>query len=132
VREPYCLDTSPDACDFKERIMEERCDLSTRHCVPCEGGVPALSVEAAQQLVNKLDGWVLEDAKIEKTFRFRNHHETMAFVNAVAWISHREDHHPELTVGYADCRVRYWTHAIGGLSENDFICAAKIDRLFSL
>ncbi|AVZ80010.1 4a-hydroxytetrahydrobiopterin dehydratase [Zoogloeaceae bacteirum Par-f-2] len=112
--------------------MEERCDLSTRHCVPCEGGVPALSVEAAQQLAGKLDGWVLVDAKIEKTFRFRNHHETMAFVNAVAWISHREDHHPEITVGYADCRVRYWTHAIGGLSENDFICAAKIDRLFSL
>lgn len=112
--------------------MQESCDLSTRNCVPCEGGVPALSVEAAQQLVGELDGWALVDAKIEKTFRFRNHYETMAFVNAVAWISHREDHHPELTVGYADCRVRYWTHAINGLSENDFICAAKIDRQFPL
>jgi 4a-hydroxytetrahydrobiopterin dehydratase len=56
----------------------------------------------------------------------------MAFVNGIAWISHREDHHPELTVGYAECHVRYWTHAINGLSENDFICAAKVDRLFAL
>ncbi len=56
----------------------------------------------------------------------------MAFVNAAAWISHREDHHPDITVGYNQCRVEYWTHAIGGLSENDFICAAKLDRLFEL
>jgi 4a-hydroxytetrahydrobiopterin dehydratase len=56
----------------------------------------------------------------------------MAFVNATAWISHREDHHPDITVGYNQCRVEYWTHAIKGLSENDFICAAKLDRLFDL
>lgn len=111
--------------------MSQSCDLSARHCVPCEGGVPALDDAAARKLVAELDGWALSDGKIEKGFLFRNHHETMAFVNAVAWISHREDHHPELTVGYADCRVRYWTHAIGGLSENDFICAAKVDRLFA-
>ncbi|MBI2961625.1 MAG: 4a-hydroxytetrahydrobiopterin dehydratase [Betaproteobacteria bacterium] len=56
----------------------------------------------------------------------------LAFVNAVAWISHREDHHPSLVVGYNSARVEYWTHAIGGLSENDFICAAKVDALFDL
>lgn len=112
--------------------MTASCDLSSRRCVPCEGGVPALDDDAARRLLGDLDGWSLENRQIHKTFRFRNHHETMAFVNAVAWISHREDHHPELTVGYADCRVRYWTHAIGGLSENDFICAAKVDRLFAL
>jgi 4a-hydroxytetrahydrobiopterin dehydratase len=111
--------------------MQVNCDLTTRNCVPCEGGVPALSVETSKQLLGELDGWALVDAQIEKTFHFRNHHETMAFVNAVAWVSHREDHHPELTVGYADCRVRYWTHAINGLSENDFICAAKVDRLLA-
>jgi len=93
--------------------------------------VPALDDAAARNLVAELDGWTLADGKIGRTFRFGDHHETMAFVNAVAWISHREDHHPELTVGYAECRVRYWTHAIGGLSENDFICAAKVDRLFA-
>ena len=111
--------------------MPRSCDLLNRRCVPCEGGVPALDDAAARELLAGIDGWLLTVEKIEKTFRFRNHHETMAFVNAVAWISHREDHHPELTVGYADCRVRYWTHAIGGLSENDFICAAKVDRLFA-
>jgi 4a-hydroxytetrahydrobiopterin dehydratase len=56
----------------------------------------------------------------------------MAFVNALAWISHREDHHPDLAVGYNQCRVTYWTHAVGGLSENDFICAAKCDALFDI
>ena len=112
--------------------MPAACDLTARHCAPCEGGVPALSLEESRQLLGALDGWTLSGKRIEKTFRFRNHHETMAFVNAVAWISHREDHHPEITVGYADCCVRYWTHAIDGLSENDFICAAKVDKLFSL
>ena len=78
-----------------------------------------------------LDGWALSGNEINKTFRFRNYHETMAFVNATAWVSHREDHHPDLEVSYRECRVRYSTHAIGGLSENDFICAAKIDALIA-
>ncbi|MBI2308803.1 MAG: 4a-hydroxytetrahydrobiopterin dehydratase [Rhodocyclales bacterium] len=112
--------------------MNTACDIADRHCVPCEGGIPPLDAATVGKLLENLDGWTLTGSAIGKTFRFKNHHETMAFVNAVAWISHREDHHPELTVGYADCRVRYWTHAVGGLSENDFICAAKVDRLFAL
>jgi 4a-hydroxytetrahydrobiopterin dehydratase len=112
--------------------MTAICDLSNRHCAPCEGGVPALSEAAANELLQGLEGWSLADGAIGKTFRFKNHYQTMAFANAVAWISHREDHHPELTIGYADCRVSYSTHAIKGLSENDFICAAKVDRLFAL
>ncbi|MBW7901016.1 MAG: 4a-hydroxytetrahydrobiopterin dehydratase [Rhodocyclaceae bacterium] len=111
--------------------MTDTCDLSTRRCTPCEGGVPALDGDAVRRLLAGLDGWAADGDAIARTFRFRNHHEAIAFVNAVAWISHRENHHPELTVGYADCRVRYWTHAIGGLSENDFICAAKVDRLLA-
>ena len=67
--------------------------------------------------------------EIRRLFEFSNFHETMAFVNALAWIAHREDHHPDLEVGYRRCLVRYRTHAIGGLSENDFICAAKVERL---
>ena len=70
-----------------------------------------------------------QGAEIAKTFKFNNFHETMAFVNAVAFIAHREDHHPDLEVSYKQCRVRYSTHAIKGLSENDFICAAKINHL---
>jgi len=99
--------------------------------VPREGGVAPLDDAAVRQHLAALPGWTLCHGAIERSFHFSNHHETMAFVNAVAFVSHREDHHPELTVGYADCRVRYWTHAIHGLSENDFICAAKVDRLLT-
>jgi 4a-hydroxytetrahydrobiopterin dehydratase len=68
---------------------------------------------------------------IRREFRFKNFYETMAFVNAVAWISHREDHHPDLELGYNRCVVHYSTHAISGLSENDFICAARVDALLT-
>ena len=80
--------------------------------------------------INGAATWVV--SSIERTFTFADFHATMAFVNAVAWMAHREDHHPDLTVGYNRCRVEYSTHAIGGLSENDFICAAKVDALFEL
>lgn len=105
------------------------CDLTTKHCKPCEGGVAPLTQTEAEQFLQTLDGWELSGNELVKTYRFRNYHETMAFVNATAWISHRENHHPDLEVGYRECRVRYSTHAIGGLSENDFICAAKVDAL---
>lgn len=108
------------------------CDISGRHCQPCEGGIPALDQATAESLLISLPGWKLGEQQIEKTFSFKNHYETMAFVNAIAWVSHRENHHPELRVGYKDCRVSYSTHAIGGLSENDFICAAKLEKLLAI
>ena len=110
-------------------------DLKNRRCAPCEGGVLALDTNAAEQLLAKLSGWQLamdSPPRITKSYHFKNYHETMAFVNATAWVSHREDHHPDLTVSYNACKVSYTTHAIGGLSDNDFICAAKIDALFEL
>lgn len=107
-------------------------ELAQKKCVPCEGGVAPLSADEAATLLKRLKGWSISEDVLTRTFEFRNYHETMAFVNATAWISHREDHHPDLTVGYKQCRVDYITHAIGGLSENDFICAAKIDSLFDL
>ena len=85
--------------------------------------------EQADELIARLDGWVREGSEISKTFDFKNYYETMAFVNASAFVSHKEDHHPDLLVGYRTCKVTYTTHAIGGLSENDFICAAKLDAL---
>lgn len=106
--------------------------LTEQKCKPCEGGVAPLDSEAAQALLKQLDGWKIENGLLSKTFKFKNYYETMAFVNASAWISHREDHHPDLAVGYNACMVSYVTHAIGGLSDNDFICAAKIDALFAL
>jgi 4a-hydroxytetrahydrobiopterin dehydratase len=106
-------------------------ELTQKHCVPCEGGTPPLSAEKARTLLGELDDWTLNDegTEIGRTFRFKNFHRTMEFVNALAWIAHREDHHPDLEVGYNRCHVRFSTHAIGGLSENDFICAAKVDAL---
>jgi len=109
------------------------CDLTTRKCQPCEGGIPPLKREEAENLLKRLEqSWQLADNKISRIFSFENYYQTMAFVNAVAWISHREDHHPDITVGYNRCDIVCMTHAIDGLSENDFICAAKIDKLFSV
>lgn len=107
-------------------------DLAKKKCKPCEGGVAPLTPEQAKPMLAGLQGWKVEGGKLAKSFSFANYHETMAFVNALAWISHREDHHPDLAVGYNQCKVTYMTHAIGGLSENDFICAAKCDALFDL
>ena len=107
-------------------------ELARRKCKPCEGGVKPFTTSEANELLKSLKGWAVERGKLAKTYSFKNYYETMAFVNALAWISHREDHHPDLSVGYNKCRVEYSTHAIGGLSENDFICAAKADALFEL
>ena len=107
-------------------------DLAKKKCVPCEGGTLPYSDAQAKEMLASLKGWIIENNKLVKLYPFTNYYQTMAFVNALAWISHREDHHPDLSVGYNKCRVEYSTHAIGGLSENDFICAAKCDALHSL
>ena len=108
------------------------CSLTQQRCKPCEGGVPPLSDAEARELLKQLDGWKIDKGQLTKEFKFKNYHESMAFVNATAWISHREDHHPDIALGYNAVSVSYITHAIGGLSDNDFICAAKIDALFKL
>lgn len=92
----------------------------------------ALGADEVAQLMPSLQGWAVEGGAITKRFRFRDYHETMAFVNALAWIAHRTDHHPELTVGYSECRVSFSTHSAGGLTRKDFICAAKVDALISI
>ncbi|MBZ0271134.1 4a-hydroxytetrahydrobiopterin dehydratase [bacterium] len=106
-------------------------DLAKKHCKPCEGGTQPYSADEAKELMGGLPGWAPDGEGISRTFQFKNYYETMAFVNAVAWIAHREDHHPDMTVGYNTCKVFYTTHFIGGLSENDFICAAKVTQLIS-
>lgn len=106
-------------------------DLIEKRCLPCEGGIPALTPSYAQALLKQTPQWALnaDSTRITRQFDFKDFHQTMAFVNAVAWIAHREDHHPDLEVGYNRCVVHYSTHAVKGLTENDFICAAKINRL---
>ena len=107
-------------------------DLTTRKCTPCEGGAEPLKEKEVETLLAQLKGWRLAYGQITKLYSFDNHYQAVAFLNAAAWISHREDHHPDMLVGYNQCRVSYVTHAIDGLSENDFICAAKLDALFEL
>lgn len=106
-------------------------DLTRKSCKPCAPGTPPLTREQATGMLTQVPGWSLNDAATElsHTFKFRNYHETLAFVNAQAWIAHREDHHPDIEVGYNRCHVRFSTHSIKGLSENDYICAAKINAL---
>ena len=108
------------------------CELASRRCRPCEGGIPALTPAAATQLLAQVSGdWMLTDnaRAIRRELRFRDFYRTMSFVNALAHLANIEDHHPDLEVGYNYCRVTYTTHAIGGLSENDFVCAAKVDLI---
>ena len=103
--------------------------LLAMSCKPRAGA--ALSRAEAEKLLHEIPGWVLSDtsSEITRTWKFGNYYETMAFVNALAWVAHREDHHPDLEVSYNRCRVRFSTHSVHGLSENDFICAAKLDAL---
>ncbi len=107
-------------------------DLSSHRCESCEGIGAALTKAQISHLMPQLAcGWqVSNDNKdIKKSFSFNNFYETMAFVNALAWIANTENHHPDLEVGYNYCHVRFMTHALQGLSHNDFICAAKVDQL---
>jgi len=108
-------------------------ELAKRHCKPCEGGVEPLSSDQARDLLKALHrDWLLgnDNLQISRRFTFPAYSRTLAFANAVAWIAVSEGHHPELTINYGTCDVTYMTHAINGLSDNDFICAAKIDRLW--
>ena len=107
-------------------------DLADKRCRPCEGGVESLLPEQVDDLMKGLHAdWTLRDdgLEISRRFTFPAYSRTIAFANAVAWIAIVEGHHPDLTVSYSECVVSYTTHAIDGLSDNDFICAAKIDRL---
>ncbi len=105
--------------------------LTEKICVPCESGTPPLTTGEIEKFLKQLPaGWKsVEDKKITKSFKFKGYPETMAFVNRVALISQAEGHHPDLEVHYSKVVVELWTHAIGGLSENDFILAAKIDEV---
>lgn len=101
------------------------------HCRPLRGAEHRIAPDAATARLAALPGWELVEngEAIARTFRFTDYYRTLAFVNAMAFIAHREDHHPDLSVHYDRCVVRYSTHDVGGLSDNDFICAAKVSRL---
>ena len=112
--------------------MSTQDELTGKRCKPCEGGVPPLDAAQTAELMKALDpAWQLaaDGKSINRTFEFSGYARTIGFVNALAWVAETEDHHPDLIVQYGKVVCAWATHAIDGLSENDFICAAKTDRL---
>lgn len=111
--------------------MSTSCNLTDKHCAPCEGGVEPMQEQEARSMLEDLPGWSLsEDGKmISRRFKFKGFYKTMSFINAMAWVVNKENHHPDFSAGYDFCEVGFTTHAIDGLSENDFICAAKVSAL---
>ena len=106
-------------------------NLKNKHCKPCEGGVCPLDENLSARHLDLVPGWELADnnSSIRRTFKFPDFLATMSFINAMAYMAEQQGHHPDFSAGYNYCEVRYTTHAIAGLSENDFICAAKINDL---
>lgn len=106
-------------------------NLSEKTCVPCQGGIPPLSVEEAERLLAQTPGWSLtqDNTRLEKRFAFKNFSSALAFVNRVGEIAEQEGHHPDISFGWGYATVVYFTHKIGGLHENDFVMAAKTNAL---
>jgi 4a-hydroxytetrahydrobiopterin dehydratase len=104
-------------------------NLENKHCVPCEGGVAKLSHAEMTPLLQEVPGWRLTGDKLTRTFAFENFKEAMSWVNVMAAVAEMEQHHPDFCVHYNRVEVSLWTHATGGLSQNDFILAAKLSQL---
>ncbi|MEE9145328.1 MAG: 4a-hydroxytetrahydrobiopterin dehydratase [Candidatus Binatia bacterium] len=104
-------------------------NLTEKKCVPCEGGVPSLDSAEVETLLGEISGWSLDGKWITKEFKFKNFVEAMKYVNKAAELAEEQGHHPDIHIHYNRVRFDIWTHAINGLSENDFILAAKLDAL---
>jgi 4a-hydroxytetrahydrobiopterin dehydratase len=105
-------------------------ELAERQCVPCRGGVPPLAGEEVRKLVEQLDGWqVVSDHHLQKTYSFKNFREALDFVNRIGELAEEQGHHPDICFGWGEAEITIWTHKIDGLTESDFVLAAKIDRL---
>jgi 4a-hydroxytetrahydrobiopterin dehydratase len=124
--------TSRTKIDRKEHAMTTATELTSKHCLPCEGGVPALSPEKVHDYLTALPGWKLtpDGMRIRRDWRVKDFVTALDFFQRVGQLAETEDHHPDLhLVGYRNAAIEIWTHALNGLSENDFILASKIDTL---
>jgi 4a-hydroxytetrahydrobiopterin dehydratase len=117
----------PMTTDFRN-LPEPALSLAAQHC---HAGAAKLGNADLAGRLSTLAGWSADDARLTKAYAFANFHETIGFVNAIAWIANREDHHPDLAVSYNRCVVAWSTHDAGGITENDIVCAAKTDRLLA-
>lgn len=104
-------------------------ELSEQKCVPCEGGTPSMAEEKITEYMKKVKGWATDNKKINKTFTFADFKKAMLFVNQVADLAEDEGHHPDINISYNEVEIVLWTHAIDGLSTNDFVLAAKIGEI---
>ena len=105
-------------------------DLADKHCIPCRGGVPPLKGEELRKYADQLSGWnVIDEHHITKTFKFPDFKQALDFVNAAGAVAEEEGHHPDLLLAWGKVEVTIWTHKINGLTESDFVLAAKIDRV---
>jgi 4a-hydroxytetrahydrobiopterin dehydratase len=105
-------------------------ELASRQCVPCRGGVPPLKGQEITNLLSKLDGWeVIDEHHLRKSFKFTDFREALKFVNRVGKLAEEQGHHPDICFGWGRAEITIWTHKIDGLTESDFILAAKIDQL---
>ena len=111
--------------------MSQNDRLTEKKCIPCEGGMDPLDRERVDELLPQVPGWQVDEdnKRIFRRFEFKGFYKTMAFINAMAWVANQDNHHPDFEAGYNFCLVNFSTHAIDGLSENDFICAAKLNAL---
>jgi len=110
-------------------MARSQVELAARKCRPCERGTPSMSEKEAKAMLGKIQGWESKENKIRKVYRFKDFNESMRFVNKVADLAEEEGHHPNISISWNKVTLTLTTHAIGGLSENDFILAAKIDKL---
>ncbi|MBK4216209.1 4a-hydroxytetrahydrobiopterin dehydratase [Paracoccus caeni] len=106
-------------------------DLSNQTCVPCEGGMPAMPADEARQMMGELDSWKLSEdgTSISRRFEFKGFAKAVEMANLAAWLGNKQGHHPDIGFGWGYCQVTFTTHSAGGLTRNDFICAAKLDHL---
>ena len=110
--------------------MHETCDLQAKKCLPCEGGVPPLKGKLLGTFSSQVISWrVVGERELQKEFKFKNFAEALTFVNKVGEIAEQQGHHPDVFLAWGKVKITLWTHAIGGLSSNDFIMAAKIDEI---
>lgn len=109
------------------------CDLSQKDCVPCQGGVAPCSGDQARAMMEQLDGWTLSDDAtiIRRRFTFKGFAKAVEMANLAAWLGNKQGHHPDIAFGWGYCEVAFTTHEAGGLTENDFICAARLDALLA-
>jgi 4a-hydroxytetrahydrobiopterin dehydratase len=115
--------------NFKKKLKGIIMKLQEQKCVPCHSGMPSLSKQQAREMLNEIPDWTLNDNSIERMFAFKDFKDSIDFVNKVAEIANEQDHHPDIHIYYNKVRIELTTHKIKGLSENDFILAAKINSI---